>query len=659
MAFMGYRPGRCAPLHAKSRAPRALCAGLSLAALAPAAASAQQEPAVTPIVVTASRIEQSAAEALPSVTVLTREDIDATQSRDLAELLNRQVGLEFARSGGQGAQTSLFVRGANSNQVLVLIDGARVNSVLGGAPNLGGIATDSVDRIEIVRGNLSSLYGSEAIGGVVQIFTRAGTHPGAEALAEAGQGKTRDASANFSTPLASGMFSASAGYFTQQAIGAISVAQVPYINPSLDGNWNRNGSLHFDQHGIWGDLTAWAWGNRNDTDWDDAFNSIGTTPGDALALASLATQIEHRSQYGYGLTAAHRLGNSNLSVSLAQTHDDSVNVSNVPNNNPNNDYPFSDNDNNEFYSRNRSVTLQDVTTIRPGIDLTAGWEHLIQDGASNAYDPTGNNAVVTSFSRTVDSVWVGTLGHVGVQQWQINARNDRYSDFGSATTGLIGYGWSFAPSWKVTVQASNAFRAPSFNDLYYPISGNPSLQPERATSEEVGLRWSRGSANASVAVYHTRVADLIEVGPGPTYQSINVGAASMDGSEWQAAGTIGSFRLGGSLSVLRARDLDTGAPLLRRASYVINLSAAYTRGPWSAGAQWQRTGARNDIEILAPFGTVQLAPYNLARMTLQYRINEHVQVHLRVENVFNASYQLVDGYNTLPRLLIAGVEGRI
>ena len=628
------------------------------AALTQAPARAQEEGAA-PIVVTASRVSQTLTDALPSVTVITREDIDSTQSRDLVELLGRQTGIEFARSGGQGAQTSIFVRGTNSDQVLVLVDGMRFNSVLGGAANLGGIATDSIERIEIVRGNLSSLYGSEAIGGVVQIFTRSGTLPGADALVEAGQGHTRDASAAIRAPLGDGLLSVSAGYRSQQAIGAISVAQVPYINPSVDGNWNRNAVLHLEQHGSWGDLSAWAWGNRSDTDWDDAFNSIGTTASNELALASLATQIEHRSQDGYGLSGSHRFGDSKVSLSAAETLDNSTNVSNVPNNNANNDYPFSDNDNNEFLSRNRTLTLQDTTVVVPGVDLTGGWEYLVQNGASNAYDPTGNDVVLTAFSRKVDSLWAGTIGHLGSQQWQANVRNDRYSDFGSATTWLLGYGWSINSHWKLTAQASTAFRAPSFNDLYYPISGNPALRPESARSQELGVRWVQGDASASVALFRNRVSDLIELGPGPTYQAINVGHASMDGSEWQAASSIGPLRLGGNLTLDEPRDLDTGQPLLRRASYSVKLWAAYTRGPWSANADWQRTGARNDIEILAPFGTTQLAPYDLARVALQYRLNAKVQLHLRVENLFNASYQLIDGYNTLPRLIIAGVEGRI
>jgi len=604
-----------------------------------------QEGAGAPIVVTASRSEQALGDALPSVTVITREQIEATQSRDLVELLGRQAGTEFARSGGQGAQSSLFLRGANSNQVLVLVDGVRINSVLDGAANLGGISTDSIERIEIVRGNLSSLYGSEAIGGVVQIFTRGGTHPGADALLEAGQGHTRDASLSASTRVADASLSASVGYRSQQAISAIDVAQVPFVNSSIDGNWNRNGALRLEEHGAAGDFRAWAWGNRNDTDWDDPFNSSPSIP------SSAATQIEYASQDGYGVYGARRFGSAQLGLSASETRDDSVNASNVPNN-----VPGSDNDNNQFRSLSRQVALQALTALAPGIDWTAGWEHLDQYGASTSYDPSGNNQL-TEFSRQVNSFWAGTAWRLGSQQWQLNIRHDRYSDFGAATTGLIGWGWWIDPSWKLTAQGSTAFRAPSFNDLYYPLYGNPSLQPEHAHSEELGLRWAQGSASASAALFRSRISDLIQ-SLAPTYVATNVGHAAMDGGEVQAAASLDSLRLGGSVSLDRPRDLDTGLPLVRRASYSLKISAGYAHGPWSASADMQRTGTRNDYQILSG-ALVQLPAYDLARLALGYALTPQVRLHLRIENLFNASYQLVDGYNTLPRLIIAGVEARL
>src|SRR5512137_2027859 len=161
----------------------ALCAQ-ALLALALSDAHAQSAEARLPTaVVTPSRIAQSLDDALPSTTVITRAEIERWQLTDLAGALAREAGVQFAQSGGPGSAASLFLRGANSSQVLVLVDGVPLNAGVAGAATLGGIALDTVDRIEVARGNLSSLYGSAAIGGVVQIFTRGGGKPGASVVA--------------------------------------------------------------------------------------------------------------------------------------------------------------------------------------------------------------------------------------------------------------------------------------------------------------------------------------------------------------------------------------------------------------------------------------------------------------------------------------------
>ena len=170
---------------------------MAIAALCAAAfpllelSEAQAQPSETRLptaVVTPSRIAQSLDDALPSTTVITRADIERWQLTDLAGALAREAGVQFAQSGGPGSAASLFLRGANSSQVLVLVDGVPLNAAVGGAAALGGIALDAVDRIEISRGNLSSLYGSAAIGGVVQVFTRGAGKPGASVMVEGGQG---------------------------------------------------------------------------------------------------------------------------------------------------------------------------------------------------------------------------------------------------------------------------------------------------------------------------------------------------------------------------------------------------------------------------------------------------------------------------------------
>ena len=204
----------------------ALCAQ-ALLALALSNAHAQSAEARLPTaVVTPSRIVQSIDDALPSTTVITRAEIERWQLSDLVGTLSREAGVQFARSGGPGSASSLFVRGANSSQVLVLVDGVPLNAAVGGAASLGGIALDTVDRIEISRGNLSSLYGSAAIGGVVQIFTRGAGAPGASLLAEGGQGRNFNGAASASTDLGGLRLGASIGTRRSDQFSAIDAARV-------------------------------------------------------------------------------------------------------------------------------------------------------------------------------------------------------------------------------------------------------------------------------------------------------------------------------------------------------------------------------------------------------------------------------------------------
>jgi vitamin B12 transporter len=181
-------------LHQRIR--RTTCALSVFALMHPATGSAQPSTELPQVVITPSRIQQSLDDVLPATTVITRADIERWQQTDLVNALGRTAGITFAQTGGPGAAASLFVRGASSSQVLVLVDGVRLNAAAGGAASIGGIALDTIDRIEITRGNLSSLYGSSAIGGVVQIFTRAGQRPGASIGVEAGSGRSVSGAAN-------------------------------------------------------------------------------------------------------------------------------------------------------------------------------------------------------------------------------------------------------------------------------------------------------------------------------------------------------------------------------------------------------------------------------------------------------------------------------
>ena len=621
-------------------------AGLCAAAtgVLPTLIQAQQVPETSSVVVTAARLEQPLQDVVPDTTVLTRQDIEQAQTTDLVELLARQVGIEYAQSGGPGSQASIFMRGTNSNQVLVLVDGVPLNSALDGAPAFGRMTTDWIERIEIVRGNLSSLYGSSAVGGVIQIFTRAAAEPGARAYAEIGEGDTRAASGSVTTELAGTSLTASAGWREQNAVSAINAAQVRVnpagfvlgANPGTDPTRNVDGSLTLSRRDDANELSAWTWGSHSDTSFDSIFD--GPT----------ASHAESASFDAWGASYRRLIGAwTHVALSYGQSQDHSVDSANVP-------ASFTSG---QFESHDRQATLQvDSRPIEP-LQLLGGASRLDQRGGTNQYDPTFSNLAFTSFERRIDSFWLGTIGKAARQELQLNVRHDQYSDFGGTTTGLAGWGWTLAPQWRALAQWSSAFSAPSFNELYYPGFGNPNLKPERARTEELGLRWTESAVRAGLTLYRTRIDELIQAA-APTFIATNIGRASINGAELQAAATAGRWSIGGSLGLMNARDADTGLALLRRAHYVARATAAWGTSLWRVAGEVSRSGTRDDFDINTGLRT-QLAPYTLARVTLERAIGKRVRLHLRVDNLLDSHYQLVNGYNTLPRLVIGGVEVRM
>jgi len=626
-------------------ATAAACALLSVLSC-PFAARAQAP--LDAVVVTAARSAQRAADVLPATTVLTRADIERSQTPSLVDLLSRQVGVEFARSGGPGAQASLFIRGANSAQTLVLVDGVRINTSTGGAAVLGGIALDTVERIEIVRGNLSSLYGSEAIGGVVQIFTRSGRTTGVEASLEGGADDTRAVAAAGRYVMGGTRIAASAARRRSEPFSAIDTARVipspfaPGANPDIDGSDNRSAALSAGHR--WGsgwELEGSAWTSRNDTDFD------------STADGPTATHKEEAGSDVYRVALAAPLSSAWLArLSAGEARERSDNrVSD----------PFSFN-NGRFDARNRQVTLANEVRVAEDVLAVVGLESLRQRGASTSYDPNFTS-LLTEFERRVKSAWFGLTGATPAQadgsrhRAQLSVRHDDYSDVGNATTGLISYRYDFASHWSVGGQASTAFRAPSFNDLYFPFFGNPQLRPEESTSGELALGYAREQLQLRAAVYRTRARELIVFDPATSIAQ-NVARATLDGIELSARQTFGGWRVDANASLTRPVDEATDERLLRRAARVFNIGVDRDFGRWSAGAGVSYNGARFDSDINT-FARVELPAYTLLRLYGAWRVTEQVTLTARLENVTDEEYALVSGYNTPRRGGFIGVQARL
>jgi vitamin B12 transporter len=590
-------------------------------------------------VITPARIEQSLDDALPATTVITRADIERWQLSDFVSALGRQPGVEFAQAGGPGSAASLFVRGANSSQVLVLVDGIRMNAAVGGAASIGGIALDTIDRIEITRGNLSSLYGSAAVGGVVQIFTRSGQQPGASFSIEAGSGRTLNGTAGAGVDVGGARIGASLGYRGTEQISAIDAARVATgafaagANPDLDGNRNASASLGGSYRTAGGTLVAAsAWMSRNDTDFDSTSDGPTATHDERSTLAAWNALVRTP------LTATWQ-----SQLQLGSTRDRSRNESSNP---------FSFN-NGDFESDNQQASWSNEVKVTETVKAQLGVEYLRQNGESTAFDPTFGNAL-TGFERSVGSAWFGVNGSGGPQQVQLNVRHDRYSDVGSATTGLIAYGHKLTNEWRAVAQASNAFRAPSFSDLYFPFFGNPALAPEKSRSAELGLHYFAGTTSMRAALYRTDTRDLIVFDPA-SMQAQNIQRARVTGGELTGTAGWSAWQVGANLSVLRAIDEATDERLLRRAPYVLNASLAYDPGAWRAGLEVSHVGPRDDLDINT-FQRIELDAYTLLRAVAAWRILPALTLRFRIENLTDEKYETVSGYNVQPRSAFVGVD---
>ena len=616
-----------------------------LATLAPmlshaqSASAPQRLPAVE--VTTPARLAQPLEDALPSTSVITRAEIERTQAQELVQLLSRQAGIEFAQAGGPGAQAAIFVRGANSSQVLVLVDGIRMNSALSGGPVLGGVALDTIERIEISRGNLAALYGSSAIGGVVQIFTRAPSGTSATASVEGGQGQTLNGAVNAGWADEASRVSFTAASRRSTQFSAIDPAQVrtgPFVagvNADLDGN--RNDSAAFNASHLFANgarLAASYWRSRNVVDFDD------TSDG------PLATHTETSLQQSWQASARVPVwGPWTSELALGQFNEDSENQVSVASFNAGN-----------FSARNRQATWKNDVALGAGWTGTLAVEWLQQRGGATSYDPAFAGAY-TAFERDVTSTWAGAQGGLGEHEFQFAVRYDGYSDTASATTGLASWAWRFAPQWRAGLQVSNAFRAPSFNDLYFPGFGNPDLAPEKSESAEASLAWQGATWRVRAATYVTKSRDLIAYDPA-TFRVENIAEARSTGLELTAAGQVGLWALGANASWVRPINLDTDERLARRAPWSINGSAIYEAGRWRAGGELSYVGPRWDADINT-FARVSLDPYVLVRLVGSVQLTPQLALTARVENLFDEKYQTISGYNPQPRTLLAGLVLRL
>jgi len=560
------------------------------------------------VVVTAARLPQPRSQTLQPVNVITAEDIAQTGQQTLVEVLQALGGVEIISNGGFGQPSGVFIRGANTGHTLVLVDGMRIGSATVGATALEHIPLNQIERIEIVPGQLSSLYGSDAIGGVVQIFTKTGAEaPAASATAGVGTYDTRTIAGGVRRSFGDTTVSVNAGEFETAGFDATKPS-IPFglHNPDRDGYRNTNLSAALAHRVAAGHELGVS-----------LFQSDGKTHFDN---GPATDDVNHETLTAYSLYSRNQVTSAWQSlVRIGEATDDQKISGAFPG---------------FFTTRQPQLSWQNNVSVGPGTAI-AGVEYLGQHVASDT--------AYTRTYRNIRSAFVGYLGQLGPHAWQVNVRQDDNSQFGNHATGLLGYAYRLTPAWRIRASTSTAFRAPTFNDLYFPGFANPNLQPEKARSREAGVQYAAGANRFSATYFDNRITDLI-VFDTTTFTPQNLDRARIKGTELAYDTSWRSFTVRARATLQDPVDEATGKRLPRRARQYGTLSLSHTRGPMQLGAEVVASGERFDTTDESPDS--RMHGYGLLNLIASYRLSRTFTLQARWNNVFDREYELAQHFNT-------------
>jgi len=572
--------------------------------------------AADPVIVTATRTAQTADEVLAPVTVISREDIETSAARDLGELLSSQVGLEVTRNGGYGKNTSVFMRGTNAGHVLTLVDGIKLFSATVGATAFQFLPLDQIERIEIVRGPRSSLYGSEALGGVIQIFTRKGGDS-REVHAEAGYGTydTAIVGAGIAGPAGDSRFSVQVDVIDTDGIDSTVGAQSDkdgYDNTSLSARWSGSTS---DGAGELDLSLLYASGNTGfDNPW------AGPLVVNDSSYAQQVLNLKWRTD-GNG-------GWSNT-IQVGQSRDDSK--------------TFADNiSDGEFNTTHNQASWQ--------LDWPVAEVHLLTGGIDYADDSVDGSVSYDVSSRSNLGLFGQWQGGSGNQSAVAGLRFDDNGQFGNHFTGNLDYGLSAESGLRFNAGLGTAFKAPSFNDLYYPGFGNPTLEVESSTSYEVGVSGDAGSGSWALRLFNTDIEDLVAY-DALTYAPVNLDHAVIDGLELDWSGKLSGWQAAAGIALMNPKDKATGLQLARRPKQSGQVRVDRRSGDWRYGFSTAYHGKRYDDKA----NTVALESYTLIDGGITYSLGKRWQFRIEANNLLDESYQTAAGFREPGRNFLARV----
>ncbi|CCE22638.1 TonB-dependent receptor domain-containing protein [Methylotuvimicrobium alcaliphilum] len=596
-------------------------------------ALADSAPDETPLhlpemLITATRSDSPKEHLATASTVYTREDIERLQVNTLPELLRGSTGLDITQQGGYGKNSSVFIRGTNSGHVLVLVDGIRFGSVTSGTSPFELLPIDQIERVEIIRGPQSSLWGAEALGGVIQIFTRKGAQkekPTITIDAGGGSFNTAKASGTISGRYQNSWYTLGASHFNSQGFDARqpTTGFFGVDEPDKDGFYNTglNARLghRFDNNA---EMEATYMRSEGRNDFDGTPNRM-----------EFVNQV-------IGLSGAiDVIDNWRSTLRLGQSRDDADNFS------PDGTF-FS-----RFDSTRWNASWLNAIQLSDDHQLTLGADYRLDEA-----DSTTDYTELSRYDVGVFGEWHGRF----FDNHHLNGsiRWDENEAFGDFVTGSIGWRSNWDYGISTFANFGNGFKAPSFNQLYWPGFGNPNLMAEESKSVEVGLAGNHDWLQWEIRAYHTDLDNLIVYVFDPATFNLsaeNIGKAQINGIEAEIGTQIFGWNAKLGMNLLRPVDRETNNRLPRRTDRMLSFDLSRSFGPVDVGAFLLAEGYRYDDAA----NTTKVSGYATVDLRSAYHINKNWTISAQLNNLLDKQYQLVDTYNTADRNFFVSIRYNI
>jgi len=643
---------------------RARCCVSAPFVLTMAVAGSVQGQELDPVIVVSNRVNEQLSDALPSVSVIQKSDIEKFRYSDLYELLSGQPGMQLTRSGGAGNQTSVYMRGANSSQTLVLVDGIAFASqgAIGAISPLEAIPLAQVERIEILRGNASAAYGPGAAGGVIQIFTQSPSQlsEGVDVKADMGSMSSRSLQTSIRKNTGDGQLSLTLSEDRSDGISTMTPARYAdvagvNINPDLNGFESKSVGLGWRQNLSSGTQVAFRYLNTSTlASYDNPYASSSTERWATKSTLELGgVQVSHRMSEAWKSTLTYGQSLSKLST--------------LTNDVLNADYGTTN-------SRQQETKWDNVVDMANDAQLTFGYGNQMAelDAGRTSYDynvsPPTPIEVRVNKSVHQDRFFGGVNQHVGAWTWRVNLSHEQLPASQSGDTYLLGAAYALNERYKVTWTRSTAIQSPTVGQLYdVAYGGNESLKPEHSSSTEIGLQFKDDNSYWRLVAFEVQYQDMIAASSNPVAdpfwaaqyvtQLENLSNTQNKGLEFAFAKKWADWGVQLAYTTQTLENLSSSRPIQNRANRFGSVTVSHFMGERTSLNAKVLATSEQWTSMIGSFSASALVPgYAVLNLSADHKVRADLKLNFSVLNALDATYFHLDGYNNPGRTYFMGLK---